>query len=237
MAIRRSTAVSVTSASNRAARVAAMQLNESGVQAVPRAEGDTSSSTGKTPDYHLPWTGEVVEETLRKMMEFDPATAGGIIILASTSSEPANADTVLDPGNYTADFMTGTGWPSEIQGVTPTNLIVYEKDGVLYQLVEAMGDRYVRFSTDNGANWSVFSEKAVNTGGIDTSGEPDEPKPDPFEEMGDKITNIEQDITNIQNTLEEISSGSLAAGSVEEGEAMLDGTYDYDTNTYPGQGA
>ena len=139
MAIRRSSVTSVTSAANRAARVANLSTTPT---------GGVTTYAGKTPDYHLPWTGAVVEETLRKMMEFDPSTAGGVIVLESSEGKPANADTVLDPGNYTANFMTGTSWPSEIEGVTPTNLIVYEKDGIIYQMVEAMCDRFVRYSTD-----------------------------------------------------------------------------------------
>lgn len=223
MAIRRSSVTSVTSAANRAARVANLSTTSTG--------GVTTyadSDTGKTPDYHLPWTGAVVEETLRKMMEFDPSTAGGVIVLESSEGEPANADTVLDPGNYTANFMTGTSWPPEIEGVTPTNLIVYEKDGVIYQLVEAMGDRFVRYSTDQGASWSAWSEKAVNSGGIDTSGEPDEPKEDPFQDLVDRVDGIENQIETI------VGGETVSIGTTEEGQAILDGTYDYDSGTITG---
>ena len=223
MAIRRSSVTSVTSAANRAARVANLST--------PSADGATTyanGDTGKTPDYHLPWTGAVVEETLRKMMEFDPSTAGGVIVLESSEGSPANADTVLDPGNYTANFMTGTSWPSEITGVTPTNLIVYEKDGIIYQLVEAMGDRFVRYSTDSGTSWSAWSEKAVNSGGIDTSGEPDTPKDDPFQDLVDRVDSIENQIETI------VGGDTVSIGSTEEGQAILDGTFDYDTGTITG---
>ena len=104
----------------------------------------------------------------------------------------------------------------------------YEKDGVIYQLVEAMGDRFVRYSTDSGASWSAWSEKAVNSGGIDTSGEPDEPKEDPFQDLVDRVDGIEGQIETI------VGGDTVSIGSTEEGQAILDGTYDYDTGTITG---
>lgn len=179
---------------------------------------DVTSEGTKTPDYHLPWTGSVVEETLRKAMDLDPSEMGGVIVLPSTSSEPANIDSVLDPGNYVANYMTGTtGFPSELAGVTPINLSVFTKDGILYQIVEGMGDKFARYSKDNGGTWSVFSPKATNSGGIDTSGTGQEPAPDPVEDLEDRVENIEN-----------IVSAGVSIGTEEDATKMLNGTYDYD---------
>lgn len=231
MAIRRSSAISVSSAKERLERAQSL-VGADGqtilpmsmrTADVPMAAADT---TEKTPDYHLPWTGLVVEETLRKMMEFNPSEVGGIIVLESTETNPADADKVLDPGNYTANYMVSTGgsWPESFTGSTPTNLTVYSKDGVLYQIIESMGDKYARFSTDGGNTWSVWSPKSTNSGGIDTSGGEDTPAPDPVEDLKEEVEQIQQKLAN-----------GLTMSTEEVGQAMLDGTFDYDTviNTNP----
>lgn len=177
---------------------------------------DQTQTPTKTPDYHLPWTGSKVEETLRKAMDLDPSTIGGVLVLASTAEEPANIDSVLDPGNYVANYMTGTGFPSELTGVTPINLSVFTKDDILYQIVEGMGDKFARYSKDGGASWSVFSPKATNSGGIDTSGTGQDPAPDPVEDLDNRVTAIEA-----------IVSAGVTVGTTEDAQAMLNGTYDY----------
>lgn len=176
----------------------------------------------KTPDYHLPWTGKVVEDTLRKAMEMDPSEMGGVLVLPSTYEEPANIDTVLDPGNYVANYMTATGFPSELSGVTPINLQVFTKDGILYQIVEGLGDKFARYSKDNGVSWSVFSPKPINSGGIDTSGAGDVPTPDPIEELDKRVEALEDIIAG------GVTVGGVTLGSTEDAQKMLDGTYDYD---------
>lgn len=221
MAILRSngTTTSTSSVSSAAARTAsAANLSTYGVSTL----ADTTTE-GKTPDYHLPWTGAVVEETLRKAMEMDPSEMGGVIVLESTYSTPANIDAVLDPGNYVANYMTATGFPSELEGVIPVNVSVFLKDGILYQVVEGMGDKFARYSKDSGATWSVFSPKSTNSGGIDTSGSGEDPTPDPVEELEDRV-----------NSLETLVANGVSVGTEEVAQAMLDGTYDYDTGTITG---
>ena len=174
-----------------------------------------ASSETSTPDYHLPWTGPVVEETLRKMMDFDPSTAGGVIALKSTAEAPANLDTVLDPGSYIANYVTATGLPEDAQGVTPTTMTVFSKDGILYQVIDALGNKWARFSKDNGASWSVWSPKSTNSGDIDTSGDGSTPQEDPME-----------DITNQVNIFK---TKGVTVGTTEQAAAMLAGKYDWDT--------
>lgn len=202
---------SVSSAETRTA--AAATLATYGVTTL--ADVTTES---KTPDYHLPWTGAVVEETLRKAMELDPTEMGGVIVLESTYSTPANIDNVLDPGNYVANYMTATGFPSELTGVVPVNVSVFLKNSILYQVVEGMGDKFARYSKDSGATWSVFSPKSTNSGGIDTSGSGQNPTPDPVEDLEDRVS-----------ALETLVAAGVSVGSEEDAEAMLDGTYDYDS--------
>ena len=156
-------------------------------------------------------------------MELNPSETGGVIVLPSTSSEPANIDSILDPGNYVANYMTGTtGFPSELVGVTPINLSVFTKDGILYQIVEGMGDKFARYSKDNGGTWSVFSPKATNSGGIDTSGTGQNPAPDPVEDLEDRVSAIE-------TTIDAVVAGAVSVGTEKDATKMLNGTYDYDT--------
>lgn len=179
-----------------------------------------------TPDYHLPWTGEVVEELLRKMYDFDPNTAGGITVLTSTESSPAESDTVLDAGNYVANYMTSTlsTWPSDLTGVTPINLIVYEKDGVLYQLIEGMGDRYVRYSSDTGTTWSEWESKPIASGGIGTGSEDEK---NALEQLQDDVSSITERLDALDTSI----AGFVTVGTTEEATAMLNETYDWDNNT------
>ena len=228
MAIRSSTAVSTSSAAARMARAEemnklaaqngqlVMSLNaNSGIDT--QANGD--GTTPKTPDYHLPWTGEVVEETLRKMMDFDPDQAGGVTVLPSTEGAPAQIDEVLDAGNYTANYMTSTlsVFPPDLTDVSPINLVVYEKDGIIYQMIEGMGDRYTRFTEDNGASWSVWSPKSTTSGGINT-GDPETPAEDPIEDIQDRLEQLETSL-----------GASVTVGTAEQATAMLEGKYDWDT--------
>lgn len=221
MAILRSNGTTTSSASlgsSNARTAAASTFSSPAVSTL----ADVTSGETKTPDYHLPWTGSVVEETLRKAMELNPSEMGGMVVLPSTSSEPANIDSVLDPGNYVANYMTGTtGFPSELVGVTPINLSVFTKDGVLYQIVEGMGDKFARYSKDNGGTWSVFSPKATNSGGIDTSGSGQDPAPDPVEDLEDRVSAIE-------TTIDTVVAGAVSVGTEEDATKMLNGTYDYD---------
>lgn len=180
------------------------------------ASASTQATT--TPDYHLPWTGAVVEETLRKMMNFNPNDVGGIVVLESSSDAPANIDSVVEPNNYTAKYMTGSKWPAELTGASPVNLSVSSKDNVIYQLVESMGNKWIRYSTDQGANWSDWIVKATNSGTIDTD--------DPEAEQKDQITIINENITNLQNFM----AASITVGAEDIATAMLQGKFDYDTN-------
>ena len=173
------------------------------------------ATSTSTPDYHLPWTGEVVEETLRKMMNFNPDSAGGVITLPSTAEAPANLDTVTDPGCYTAKYVTATGLPEDAQGITPTNMTVFTSDGVLYQLIDALGNKWIRFSKDDGATWSVWSPKSTNAGDLDTSGDGSTPAEDPM--------------VNITNQVKIFQESGARIGTEEMATAMLNGTYDYDT--------
>lgn len=222
MAIRRSNAVTLSSAKERQAKAAeyANVADYNGNVVMPLAASATSGE--KTPDYHLPWTGAVVEETLRKMMDFDPASAGGVIVLESTAGEPAEIDGLIEPGNYTARYAKSTlrPFPEELTGVSPINIIVYEKDNVNYQMIEGMGDRYTRYSTDEGTSWSVWSDKATNTGGINRGDDPETPAEDPFKEVTDKVTDLEQTVAK-----------SVTLGTTEEATAMLEGKYDWDTGS------
>lgn len=181
-------------------------------QAAVAAAGETP-----TPDYHLPWTGPVVEETLRKMMDFNPDEAGAVIVLTSTKEEPANLDTVLDPGNYVANYITATGLPEDAQGITPNNISVVSKEDILYQIIECMGNKWIRYSKDAGDSWSAWSPKSTNSGEIDTSGTGEDPQPDPMEEITNQV--------NIFKTK------GVQIGTAEQATAMLAGKYDWDTGT------
>ena len=190
-----------------------MTSNQERVSMASSVQAKTEGTT--TPDYHLPWTGEVVEETLRKMMNFDPSTAGGVVVLQSTSESPANLDTVLDPNNYTANYVTATGLPEEAQGVTPTTMTVFLHDGITYQVIDALGNKWIRYTKDNGASWSTWSPKSTNSGELDTSGDGSTPQTDPIEEM--------------QTTVNIFKTEGVRVGDAETATAMLEGRYDWDT--------
>ena len=190
-----------------------MTSNQERVSMASSVQAKAEETT--TPDYHLPWTGEVVEETLRKMMNFDPSTAGGVVVLQSTSEAPANLDTVLDPNNYTANYVTATGLPEEAQGVTPTTMTVFLHDGITYQLIDALGNKWIRYTKDNGASWSAWSPKSTNSGELDTSGDGSTPQEDPIEEM--------------QTTVNIFKTEGVRVGDAETATAMLEGRYDWDT--------
>lgn len=181
------------------------------------AEAAENGNISKTPDYHLPWTGPVVEAALLKIMDLDVSGVGGIKVIESSSSTPANLDGLTDPGKYTVNYVTATDFPEDLQGIVPLTVTVYEKDGVLYQLVEGMGDIYVRYSTDSGESWSAWSPKPTNSGGIDTSGEPEVPKPDPIVELTERVSKLETS-----------AAGGVSIGSAEDATKMLAGTYDWD---------
>lgn len=178
-----------------------------------------STQTTTTPDYHLPWTGAVVEATLRKMMDFNPGEVGGIIVLESSSDAPANIDSVVEPNNYTAKYMTGSNWPEELKGASPVNLSVSTKDGVIYQLIESMGNKWIRYSTDDGGTWSKWIVKATNSGDIDTEDPDGDPPKDP-------VTIINENIEVLQNFMK----ASITVGTEDIATAMLEGKFDYDTN-------
>lgn len=175
------------------------------------------ASSTSTPDYHLPWPGETVEDAIRKMIEFDPNSTGGVITLKSTAETPANLDTVKDPGCYTAKYVTATNLPEDVQNVVPVNMVVTTSDGILYQVIEALGNKWVRFSKDNGETWSVFSPKSTNSGEIDTSGDGTTPEKDPM--------------VNITTQVELFQTSGARIGTEEMATAMMEGKYDYDTGT------
>lgn len=181
----------------------------------------SAESVAKTPDYHLPWTGPVVEQALQKAMDLDPSSVGGILVVPSTSDTPANADDIVDPGEYIANFFTASDLPAELQGVTPVKLTVSIKDGIIYQEIEGLGDKWTRFSSDNGDTWSVWSPKPTASGGIDISGDPEVPTPDPIDDITDRLDKIEK---NMSGTL---TSGA-SFGSEEMAQQMLAKTYNYD---------
>lgn len=171
------------------------------------------SSTAKTPDYHLPWTGPVVEAALQKIIDLDLSKIGGIKVLDSSVTEPFDLDTLVDIGNYTTTYVVDTLFPDDIKGSSPVNVSVFTKDGYLFQLIETMGNRYARFSDDSGTTWSVLSPK-INNGPIDTS-DPSTPAKDPIDDLADRVEALEN------------GAGSLKLGTVEDAKKMINGTYVY----------
>lgn len=192
------------------------------------AQTFAGDSNAKTPDYHLEETGNEVQELLHKIKNLDPNKIGGVIILESSSGSPANADTVLNAGSYVASYMTSTGFPAEFQNATPIRLDVDVKQGVTYQTIECMGNKYQRWSNDGGTAWSQWATKSTNSGTVDTSDPETPPEKDPVTVIQENITVIQGDITELQETVNNLSAGSITLGTEEEGEQILAGTFDYD---------
>ena len=202
MALEKSSAVTLSSTAERTAMAAAAE------------------SVAKTPDYHLPWTGPVVQSAIQKAIDLDPNSIGGIHTLPSTSDQPANADDIIDPGEYIANFFTASDLPPELVGVTPVKLTVSVKGGVIYQEIEGLGDKWTRFSSDNGATWSVWSPKPTASGGIDISGDPEVPAPDPIDDITKRLTNIEK-------SMDATLKSGASIGTEAMAQQMLTKTYDY----------
>ena len=210
-------------------------LNESGV--MPAA--DTNNETNlKTPDYHLPFTGIQVEDALWKIIRLDLHDTGGIKILESSPEAPSNLDTLLDGGNYVTDYAQAATFPDEFVGLKPLNIHVTEKDNgdgsrSVIQILEAGGNRYYRWTKDEGTTWSAFPPKPTNSGPIDMSGDPTAPPgKDPItiinetlNTYGDRLDDIDEDITLINKKL----LSSLRVGESSVALQILAGTFDYDT--------
>lgn len=173
------------------------------------------STTSANADYHLPWTGEVVQETLQKAMDIDLDGIGGVTIIESSTTEKADVDSVTDKGNYTIEYPDDSDFPDEAKGVSPVTLNVYEQDGLLIQLLEAAGNRYIRWFDETTGRWSVWSPKTDNSE-IDTS-DPSTPADDPIEKLDERVTTLEN------ATVE----ADVKWGSVADAQKMLAGTYDY----------
>jgi hypothetical protein len=160
-----------------------------------------------------------VEQALKKAIDLNVDEVGGVKVVQSTESKPANIDGLVDPGEYTSNYISATDLPEDLQGVTPTKITVYTKDGVLYQVVEGLGDVWVRFSSDEGDTWSAWSPKPMQSGGINTE-DPEVVQPDEFETLKKKVEGLSNSVSQIE--------GDIATwGTAEVGAAMLDGTYDY----------
>lgn len=176
---------------------------------------NVQSTTSGNADYHLPWTGEVVQETLQKAMDIDLDGIGGIKIIESTESHPANPNTLKDKGSYTIDYIDDSDFPEDVQGISPVQMYIYEQDGVLMQLLEAGGNCYLRWFDESTGLWSVWSPKTDN-GKIDTS-DPSTPTPDPIEELDRRVTALEGQTVD----------ADVKWGTVEDARKMIAGTYDY----------
>ena len=174
------------------------------------------STTSGNSDYHLPWTGEVVQETLQKAMDIDLSGIGGIKTVESDATHPANPNELMEKGSYTINYVDDSDFPDDVKGISPVQMYIYEQDGILMQLLEAGGNSYIRWFDESTGLWSVWSPKTDN-GKIDTS-DPSVPAEDPIQELDERVTILEN------ATVE----ADVKWGSVEDAQKMIAGTYDYD---------
>lgn len=195
------------------------------------AEGDTNL---KPPDYHLPFTGDQVVEALWKIINLNLNEVGGITKIESTEDAPCNLDTVMNPGNYMTDYITGATVPDEFVGMKPININVAVKTdpndpnapNTIIQIVESGGNKYYRWTKDGGLTWSQFAPKSTNSGPIDTTVDPTEPPPkDPVTVLEERTDDIEDEIANIKVAV----ANSLRLGTAEVGAQIMNGSFDYDT--------
>lgn len=199
-----------------------MAISESNNTAAYRnamAAAALADTIQKTPDYHLPYTGEQVQFAIKKILELDLNKVGGFIILESSQENPADIDRVTDPGQYIANYITATLLPSELQDTHPVAVKVYYSGDTLYQITDAMGDTWYRFSKDGGETWSPWYPKSTTQGGCPTE------FPDGVEPK-DVITIINEQIQDIYARL----ARCISLGQPEIATAMLEGRFDYDAN-------
>lgn len=195
------------------------------------AEGDTNL---KPPDYHLPFTGEQVTDALWKIINLNLNEVGGITKITSTEDAPTNLDTIMNPGNYMTDYITGATVPEEFAGMKPININVAVKTdptdpnapNTIIQIVESGGNKYYRWTKDNGVTWSQFAPKSTNSGPIDTTVDPTkDPPKDPVTVLEERTSDIEDEIADIKVSV----ANSLRLGTTEIGTQIMNGTFDYDT--------
>lgn len=199
-----------------------------------------------TPDYHLLMTGEEVEALLNKIKNLNLDEIGGIIKIESSQESPANVDSITEKGKYYADYMTGGDtFPDELKQASPVYVTITESTipgdpdptNLVVKVAEANGNTYMSWSTDGGSNWSDWVSKPDGATKMPPDLDPDTGKPvSEITEIEGEIENIKDDI---QDILDQIGQGGsdLTLGSEAMGDAMLDGTYDYDTGEYPGSTA
>lgn len=182
------------------------------------AAAAVADSVTRTPDYHLPYTGEQVQFAIKKILELDLNHVGGIIILPSSENDPAWLDNVTDLGHYIAIYVDGTGLPDEVKNAHPVIITNFEYNGILFQTTSSMGDTWYRFSKDGGETWSKWYPKSTTSGGLPTEWpEGVEPK--------DMITIINEKLDDIYYLL----SHNLNLAQPEIAQAMLEKRFDYDT--------
>lgn len=211
-----------------------MALNTSNTSTAERlamAFAAAVDSIAKVPDYHLPYTGDQTSFAIKKILELDLHGVGGIYILDSTKENPANLDTVADPGKYVANYVTATGIPPDVAGCTPVSMDVFTKDGYIFQLTDSMGDLYYRYSNDGGNTWSIWIPKSSTSGGlpiIPEGQDPTIPPKDAITIINEHLTKIDGDITTIQGDITNIKRDMLHLGPEATATAMLAKTFDYD---------
>ena len=200
-----------------------MAISESNNTAAYRAAlaaAAIADTIQKTPDYHLPYTGEQVQFAIKKILELDLNKVGGFIVLESTVDNPANIDNVVDPGQYIANYIYATGLPDDLADTHPVAVKVYYTGDTLYQITDAMGDTWYRFSKDGGETWSPWYPKSSTQGGCPTEW-PDGTEPK------DVITIINEAIEDIYSRL----ARCISLGQPEIAKAMLEYRFDYDLNS------
>jgi hypothetical protein len=183
----------------------------------------SSESVAKTPDYHLPYTGDQVLDALYKIINLDiDALQGSIGYTTLTSSEanPLSLDTVVDAGFYTVDYVTGKNLPDGVDEVTPLRLDVYvNEEGTTFQVLDVMGNKWYRYRKTDGTGWSDWTAKPTNASNIDPDADPETTDPDPIDALDERVTALEKQISD--------GVGDVSYGTEEDGAAMLNGTYDY----------
>lgn len=217
-------------------------LNGAGTMALsdimPLADGNDNT---KTPDYHLPFTGDQVTAALWKIINLDLNSVGGVIVLESSVAAPYALDSLVQIGNYTTNYISASKVPQELVGITPVNISVFtDQEGNLYQIIEGAGGVWYRFSKDRGQTWSDMYKKPSNAPvkAGDTVTTP--PAPDPVEQLQTDVGTLKTDSTqhtqqieSVQQELRNTRGTTVFIGTTEAGTQILNGTFDYDTTLQP----
>lgn len=187
----------------------------------------------KTEDYHLRLSGPQTMAALQKVIEADFSSLGIYTFLQSTADSPVNINGIKDPGNYYAEFVTGAGVPEEITNSTPIMISCTNVSGVLVKVACVADNRYMSWSNDNGDTWSTWVRKVDNatTFPPETDEDGNPVKSLTLEEIQAQVEQVSKLLGIVEG--EVTGKGAAVFGTAAEGEAILNGTYDYDPPVIP----